>query len=301
MAPASPPLQPKIIDTTAERFESLGFKVRIGKNARLRRGFIAGSDKARLADLDAAFRSKTTKAIICIRGGYGSTRLLPSIDFTAFRKNPKILVGLSDITALLCALSSGSGVTTFHGPMPQSLADPLCPQYSWKRLIDALTADSSSIGSIVKGCPKKGAKVEMIQKGRATGFLMGGNLSMLCSLLGTPYFPDLSKKIVILEEIGEAPYRIDRLLTQLIHSGALNSAAGVALGTFTDCEYKGKHSEYRQTLRDVLRERLTPLGKPVAVGLPFGHTPYNATLPLGTLATLDATAGDLLILEHGVA
>jgi muramoyltetrapeptide carboxypeptidase len=293
-----------VVDQAWERFEKLGYKVQVGRNARHRHGFLAGTDTERAKDLNAAFSSRSIRAIFCIRGGYGLGRILDRIDFGALARNPKIIVGCSDITALLCGAAIFAKVRTFHGPMPSSLVESECPEFTWNSLIQTLSGAPASQGSILSGYPDARSTVFPIRKGKVTAPLIGGNLAVLCSLIGTPFFPSLAGKISFFEDIGETPFRIDRNLTHLLSLGLLDSVAGFALGLFKDCAYRppkaGDPLEYRQDLRDVITERLRPLGKPIIMGLPFGHLPLNATLPIGALATLDATKGDLLIEDSSV-
>jgi muramoyltetrapeptide carboxypeptidase len=305
VAPSSPPLDLTVIERTIHRFEKLGYKVQIGRNARNRHGFLAGSDAQRATDLNAALRSRATRAIMCIRGGYGLGRILDRVDFEALARNPKIIVGCSDITALLCGVAVLSKSRSFHGPMPSALTDPECPDFTWKSLLDTLSGAPTSQGSVLSGYPETNSTVTCIRRGKVTAPLIGGNLAVMCSLIGTPFFPSLAGKILFFEDIGETPFRIDRNLTHLRSLGLLDSVAGFALGLFKDCAYKpfkpGDRIEYRQDLRDVISERLRPLGKPIVMGLPFGHLPYNATLPLGALATLDGNKGDLILEETSVS
>ncbi len=305
VAPSSPPLNPAVIEQTQQRFKQFGYEVRIGRNARARRGFLAGSDSQRIMDLNAALRSRSTRAILCIRGGYGLGRILNRIDFDALGRNPKIIVGCSDITALLCGIAICSKTRSFHGPMPSALIEPECPDFTWKSLLDTLSGGPGCLGSILSDYPDATSSVTSLRKGRVTAPLVGGNLAVLCSLIGTPFFPSLKDKILFFEDIGETPFRIDRNLTHLISLGLLDSVAGFALGLFKDCAYRppkaGEPIEYRQDLRDVITERLRPLGKPIVMGLPFGHLPHNATLPVGALATLDGNRGDLILEETSVS
>jgi len=305
ISPSSPPIKADNIDRFRDHLERLGYQVQIGRYARRRHGFLAGSDSERAHDLNAALSSPTINAIFCIRGGYGLSRILPRIDFKALERNPKIIVGCSDVTALLCATAIYAKVRTFHGPMSSVLMEPECPSFTWDCLLRTMSGADSATGSMVAGYPDKGSTILSIRKGRTTAPLIGGNLAVLCSLIGTTYFPSLRDRILFFEDIGETPFRIDRYLTHLLSLGLLDSVAGFALGLFKDCAYRppkpGEPIEYRQDLKDVITERLKPLGKPILLGLPFGHLPCNATLPLGALATLDATRGDLIIEEQSVA
>jgi muramoyltetrapeptide carboxypeptidase len=300
VSPASPPTNPKVLLQIREQLENLGFKVRLGKYSGERKGYLAGSDRERLSDLNHAFSHRSVRAILCVRGGYGVSRILPAVRFKLLRDDPKIVVGCSDITALLQAGLIEAGVTMFHGPMAQGLVQPDCPNFTWQSLLQNLFKREAAIGSITTGYAGAAA-VEGLRRGVVTAPLVGGNLSILLSLLGTRYFPSLAGKIVCLEDIGEKPFRLDRMLTQLIAVGAFDSVAGFALGDFKDCEYpQAIQTEPLQTVRDVIIERLVPLKKPIVFGLPFGHNPHNATLPLGVCATLNGTAGDLVIEEFGV-
>jgi muramoyltetrapeptide carboxypeptidase len=304
IAPSSPPLLPAVIDEAKEHFERLGYKVQVGQHARQRHGFLAGSDSDRAKDLNAAISSRSIRAILCIRGGYGLGRILGRIDFGKLACNPKIIVGCSDVTALLCGAAIFGKTRAFHGPMPSSLVDPECPEFTWNSFLGTLSGAPTSQGSLVSGHSDARSTVISIRRGRVTAPLIGGNLAVLCSLIGTPFFPSLANKILFFEDIGETPFRIDRNLTHLLSLGLLNSVAGFALGLFKDCAYRppkpGETIEYRQDLKDVITERLRPLGKPIVMGLPFGHVPFNATVPLGALATLDGTKGDLIIEESSV-
>ncbi len=295
VAPASPPLTPDLVPLARKLFEKAGFSVITGKHARERNGFLAGSDAARASDLNAAFRSKKVRAVVCLRGGYGVTRILGRLDFAALRKDPKILVGCSDISALLMGALTQAGMPGLHGPMPQSLCAPDAPRYTLTRLLDALRRGPLSTGSILKGYDEPEKALSVLRRGRASGRLIATNLCSLLTLLGTPYFPDLRGSILCFEEIGETPFRLDRALTQLLNVGAFAGVKGFALGQFIHCAYKPQDARGKQTAKDVLHERLGQLGKPIVMGLPFGHGPYNATLPLGARATLDAGRGDLVI------
>lgn len=272
----------------------------MGTHSSERIGFLAGTDAQRLHDLHEAFASPSIRAIVCARGGYGSGRLVRAIDFNKLRAQPKIFVGSSDLCNILNGCLAHAGLTAFHGPTMQSLLEDTTPEFtlnSWKLQI---TGDSNALGSIKRGLAPEQVRVESLCPGRATGRLIGGNLAVLLSVLGTPLFPCLDDSIVFLEDIGETPFRIDRNLTHLLNIGALDNVRGFALGTFERCAYRPEDAVNKQTLRDVVVDRLAPLGKPIVLGLPFGHTRYNATLPVGALATLDGDAADLIIEELGV-
>ena len=300
VAPASAPADPKGIDRCVAALEALGFRAKLAANVRQRWGFLAGSDRDRAADLMGMFHDPKVKAILCARGGYGSARLLPLLDYAAIRLHPKILVGYSDITSLHCALLRKSNLVSFHGPMLNSdFIKDHCPEFTRQGFLRTLVHPSPA-GSISRGYP--GKTVSILRRGRVSGALVGGNLALLCAALGTPYLPSFRNRILFIEDLDEAPYRFDRMLTQLLNAGLLQQVAGVAVGINRNCKDPKARTanEYRQTLEDVLRERLLPLKLPVVIGLPFGHVRWNATLPVGVRATLDAHEGDLVIEERAV-
>jgi muramoyltetrapeptide carboxypeptidase len=299
ISPASAARERKLLVNGASWLKKQGFRVLMADNSCERMGFLAGEDKKRLADLHAMFRNRQVKAVWCIRGGYGSGRLLSQIDYDLIRQNPKVLVGFSDITALHLALSKCVRLVTFHGPMITShLGKKDCPKYTLSAVLKTIT-QPVAYGSIMRGSGTR--NVEIIRRGRASGALTGGNLSLIIMTMGTPFEIETKGKIVFIEEIEEAPYRIDRFLTQLLLAGKLTDAAGIAIGKCTKCEpttrYRG---EYNQTAADVFRERLGHLRIPIVMGLPFGHIIRTATLPVGVRATLDADRGDLIIEEPAV-
>ncbi len=300
IAPASPPSSDELITKASTYFTNAGFQVVIGQHARERNGYLAGLDSQRLADISDAFSSPSIKAIFCLRGGYGSGRILNAIPFQELSKHPKIFVGSSDLTSILCGCALDGQTLSFHGPTLQSLLDDSCQEFTMASLMQTITGQAGSVGSIRNGYTGP-TPIESLSPGRVTGRLVGGNLTLLNSLIGTRFFPALDDSILFLEDVAEAPYRIDRLLTQLLNIGALQRVRGFALGLFERCEYQPSEARNRQSLRDVLVERLTPLGKPIVLGLPFGHSPHNATLPVGGLATLDAQTSDLILEESPVA
>jgi muramoyltetrapeptide carboxypeptidase len=300
VAPASPPPDPRNIDRAVATLERLGFKPRLAPHARKRRGFLAGNDRDRAGDLMQMFGDPKVKAIICVRGGYGTGRLLPRLDYKTIRANPKIFVGYSDITALHCALLVEADLVSFHGPMLNSdFAKQEPPDFTLHSFLRTLMQPAAP-GSIRAGYNRK--TVTVLRRGIASGRLVGGNITLLCASLATPWQPSFKNRILFFEDVGEVPYRFDRMLTQLLNAGLLQQVAGIAIGINADCHGpRAKRTrEYRQTLEDVFRERLLPLKVPVVAGLPFGHVPLNATLPIGVRVTLDAFKGDLFIDEPAV-
>jgi muramoyltetrapeptide carboxypeptidase len=300
IAPASAPPDPKNIDRSVAVLERLGFQTRLAPNVRKRWGFLAGSDRDRASDLMRMFADRKVKAIVCVRGGYGTARLLPLLDYRTIRANPKIFIGYSDITSLHAAFLVKTNLVTFHGPMLNSdFVKPDFPAFTLQSFLKTLMQPSAP-GSIRDGYKRR--TVTILRRGMASGPLIGGNITLLCASLGTPYQPSFKNCILFFEDLDEAPYRFDRMLTQLLNAGLLQQVAGVAIGINAGCKDPQARNakEYRQTLEDVFKDRLLLLKVPVVAGLPFGHVPHNATLPVGLRATLDAETGDLSVDEAAV-
>jgi muramoyltetrapeptide carboxypeptidase len=299
IAPASAPPDPKAIDYSVAVIEKLGFKVKLSRNVRKRHGFLAGSDRERADDLMRLFADPKVRGILCVRGGYGTARLLPLLDYDLIRRHPKVFVGFSDITSLHFAFLKLARLVSFHGPMLNSdfIREKL-PQFTLDSFLRAVMVPKPA-GSVSKDSKRKAA---ILRSGIAHGRLLGGNLSLICTTIGTKYQPSFRNRILFLEDLEEPPYRFDRMLTHLLNAGLLQQVAGLAIGINANCEdpRTKKSREYRQTLDDVLQERLTSLKIPVVTGLPFGHVPLNATLPVGVRATLDGNRGELIIEEAAV-
>lgn len=289
VAPAGP-LADGAVDRAVSRVSDLGWEPVVGMHARGRRGFLAGSDDERLRDMNAALRSPDIDGIWCLRGGYGTMRILDRIDWAALTARPRPLIGFSDNTALHLA-ARRQGVVSFHGPHPA--AEDYTP-FS----IELLKRSVSEPAPLGKLPFPTGDRPSTVVAGVAEGPLVGGNLSILAALCGTPYAMQASGAVVFLEEVGEPGYRVDRLLSQLLMAGALEGAAGVVVGAFSERPDEGQDG--LPSTRDILLDRLEALGIPVAADFPFGHVADNWTLPVGVRARLDATAGTLEILGTGV-
>ncbi len=296
IAPASGIKDKSKINKGIKFLKQHGFKVIEGKHIRKRKNFLATSDKERLEDLHDMYKNKNVKLILCMRGGYGTNRLLNGIDYELIKKNPKILAGFSDITGLSIAIHRKCNQVIFHSPMLTSnFANDNCPPYTIETFFK-LICDARPAGSLLAGSNKK--KCIIITKGKASGLLTGGNLATVVTTLGTPYEIITKNKIVFLEDVDEALYRVDRMLTHLLNAGKLSDAAGIVLGQFT-LDNAGKN--YNKELKEVLTERLGNLKIPVLMDFPFGHIPFTATIPYGIKATLDAyDKGDLIIEESAV-
>lgn len=278
--------------------EKLGLNPQYSENMRVKKGFLAGTDEQRIADIHAMFEAPEIKGIICARGGYGAQRLLPGINFNLIQKNPKLFIGYSDITALLLAIYKQTGLICFHGPNGDSEFSDFSLQ-QFQQLIFENKAGTLAV-SDPSLPPEFKDSWKVIRPGLVHGELIGGNLTLISTLMGTPYEPDFSGKIVFLEDIGESPYRVDRMLTQLLISGKLQKAHGIALGIFTDCEEKADDPDFPDTfsLAEIIQERLGKLNIPAAYGFPFGHIPYNGILPMGIRAVMDTANGQIRLLEQ---
>ncbi|MBN1441364.1 MAG: LD-carboxypeptidase [Planctomycetes bacterium] len=298
IAPAGP-LDETSVAKAVDSIRREGFAVKLSKGYQQADGYLAASDEVRAAELNAMFRSPEVKAIICLRGGYGSPRILDRIDYEAVRQNPKIFVGYSDITAVLNALQARTGLVVFHGPMAKELGqgDGLSP-FTARHFWSAFVAESPLFEDWGAGLPRSANRLETIVEGTAEGILVGGNLSVVTATVGTPFELDARDAILFLEEVNEKTFRIDRMLNQLRLAGKLSSLRGVLLGRFTNCGPEGVGGA--RSLDVVFREYFGGLGIPVLAGFPAGHVDDHATLPFGIRVRLDATRRKLRLLEAPV-
>lgn len=285
------PLQRLPVEPGVELIASWGLEPILGASVRGRHGFLAGSDDERLADLQLALDDPSIRAIFCARGGYGTGRIIDRLDLSGMRRNPKIVVGYSDVTALHLLLRKELGLVSFHGPV---LAR------NWEA--DGWSADHLRRTLMSPGSagrlphPAGYPPVETLVPGEVTGPVVGGNLTLLAGSLGTPTAVDASAAILLIEEVHEAPYAVDHLLTQLRRAGVLEAAAGVVVGECLHCE-AGPDDPPSPAVRDVFAEVFVSLGLPSVYGVACGHGAAQLTVPLGVPATLDAAAGTLTIIE----
>jgi len=273
-----------------EAIDALGYKVIVADSCREEYGYLSGTDASRAKGLNQMFRDDRVDAVVCMRGGYGVTRILDRVDFDVIRANPKLLLGYSDITALHTAIHEKVGMVTIHGPMPDR-AWMEFDDFSRRSMLRALTS-TEPLGTLYN---PEGTAPKCVVPGRCEGRLVGGNLSLIAALCGTPYQLNPEGKVLLLEDVGEYVYRLDSMLTQLRLAGMFEKCAGVVLGGFTRCteEYK----RYALSLEDVIRDVVVPAGKPVLANLSIGHTPVKITVPLGVNCAVDAEAGTLTITE----
>lgn len=309
---------------------SLGLNPRVGAHVYDRHGYLAGTDESRAADINGMFADPAVRAIFCARGGWGSARALPFVNWDVVRANPKPLIGFSDITALHLAIATRGGFPTIHAPNaeanwgPQSLGtlrsllfdaglpfyqNPAGPAPIPAASPPALQTPAAPVGATapvpmpvpVQAPPViRPLGIETFRPGRASGRLLGGNLTVLSTLIGTPYLPSFDGAILFLEDVDEAVYSMDRMLTQLALSGILRRVAGVVFGRCARCGSPAAASS-NFTLSDVLGRHLRPLGVPAFSGLMIGHIANQISVPVGVRAEMDADAGTLRALEAAVA
>ncbi|HCA80863.1 MAG TPA: LD-carboxypeptidase [Bacteroidetes bacterium] len=295
VSPASAPSAQEKIDKGVRYLEGLGYRVKVGRHVMDEHGYLAGSDEHRAEDFNEMLRDRTVKAIIAVRGGYGTPRILQLVDYAAVRRTPKIIVGYSDLTALQLALYRKTGLVTFSGPMlgveMWDSIDPYTEEHFWR-----LVTSPSKAGALEN---PDGERMSGHNSGKARGTLLGGNLSLLMSLLATPYAPNLQSAILAVEDVDELPHRVDRMFTQLFLSGILRRIAGLVLGKFTDC-VPSDPSKPHLTVERVIDEMLQRVQCPVLGNVQFGHIPRKLTLPLGVSTAIDSRSRCLNILEGAV-
>jgi len=270
VAPSSP-FNRKTFDQGIRALESMGFRTSVPDDIYKKDGYLAGSDSHRAALVNRLFTDKAIKAILCAKGGFGAIRILPLLDYPSIRENPKIFVGFSDVSALLTVLYKRCGLVTYHGPMVTFLGN------ATEKTKDAMrSAFSSNIRP--EFTAKNGTAVKA---GLASGPVVGGNLTTLCHLLGTPFEPEFKNHILLLEDRGEESYRIDRMLTQMKYAGCFDGLSGLVLGSFEDC---GKLNDIFRIVADTFKD----MDIPILAGFDIGHGRDNITIPIGIEATLDA-------------
>jgi muramoyltetrapeptide carboxypeptidase len=284
----SGPTRPDRVARGIQLLTQWGLRVVTAPNTYARLGYLAGPDGARLADVNLALRSPRVRGVVCTRGGYGSQRIVDDLNLDAVRADPKVVLGFSDITALQLALWRGARLATVHGPGAAWLDRRTGPEAA-----HALRAALMTTAPIVVRAreDEETSPIRLPGPGApVTGSLLGGNLSLLTASIGTVDLPDLTGAILLIEEVAEPPYKVDRMLTHLHRAGALANLAGVAVGQFTDCA-----DDWPTSIVDILVERLAPLGVPVLGGLPMGHGQNQISVPVGVPATLDVAAGTLRV------
>ncbi len=299
IAPASPPDEKVDIGFAGDVIRSLGFEVREGRNLYANTQYLAGTDQQRADDVNAMFADPGVDGIFCVTGGYGTTRILPFIDYDTVAANPKALIGYSDITGILNALYARTGLIGFHGPVAlRNFGDYALAEFRKVLMqgeapvpIGAPPPFESGPGQV-----DRRNRLYTITGGRGRGRLVGGNLTLMTSMTGSPYLPDFRGNILFLEDIDEAPYRVDRMLTELWLAGHLDHLAGVVLGRFTEGEARGNSF----TLEQIFEDRFGGLGIPVVRGFMIGHMKDITTMPVGAMAELDGDTAALTLLEPAI-
>jgi muramoyltetrapeptide carboxypeptidase len=295
VSPASPPSAIEKIYKGAEYFERLGYRVAFGKNVEKVYGYLAGSDRERADDLNAMFADPKIKAIVAVRGGYGTPRILPLLNYSLIKKNPKILVGYSDLTGLQLALYRKTGLVSFSGPMAGvemfKGIDPFTEEHFWSCVTSA-----KKLGEVKN---PDGKLFRTIVPGKGSGVLLGGNLSLIVALAGSSYLPSFKGSLLFIEDVEEETYRFDRMLNQLRITNILRDTSGVIVGELTDVKTSDTSKPYL-TVEQVMDDYLAGLKKPVATGLVYGHISRKLTVPVGIKATLDASKGTFRFDEAAV-
>jgi muramoyltetrapeptide carboxypeptidase len=278
-----------------EALEALGFKVKLGENLQNRRGHLAGTDEERAKDLNDMFADQNVKGVICIRGGSGAARILPLIDYELIKQNPKPLLGYSDITALHCAIQAQTGLITFHGPNGSG---------SWNsfnvKQFEQIFFDKTKV-TYKNEQPKgddlviKANRIQTLKSGTAEGKILCGNLTVLTALSGTPYYPNFTDSILFIEDIGEDPYKIDRMMSTLRLNGTLGKINGFIFGQCSDCEPGGGYGSL--SVDQVMDDYILPLGIPAYTGAMIGHISKQFIIPVGAKVKMDASEGTFQLVD----
>jgi muramoyltetrapeptide carboxypeptidase len=296
--PASATWEPIDIDIVEDTLTALGLVAKRGAHLLDRRGSLAGTDRDRAADVMAMFTDPSVKAVLPVRGGWGCARILPHLDFEAIRRNPKVLMGYSDLTALLLSIQARTGLVTFHGPNGASDWNPTSADFFRRVVLQGEAVTFSNPRDKGETLAQTEYRIKTITPGVARGRLLGGNLSVLTALLGSPYLPDFRDAVLFLEDVNEAPYRIDRMLTHLSLAGVLKGARAVVWGTCHECEPDAGFGS--ATIPDLLDDHIKPLGVPAWRGALVGHIDRQFTLPIGAEVEVDAVAGTIRMLAPAV-
>ncbi len=289
----SGPTDKENIERGIKTLENFGYKVKLSSSCYDKYGYLAGDDRTRANGFNEMFKDKGVDAIMCLRGGYGAPRILDMLDYEIVKKNPKIFIGYSDITGIHVVLNKVCELVTFHGPMATTEVSKGMDDFTTDSLLKSLTCDDP-IGLISN---PDGYEIKTLVGGEAEGEIVGGNLSLIAGCIGTPYEIDTKGKLLVLEDVDEEPYRIDRMLTQLALSGKLKDANGIILGDFNNCD---RDDEDSLSLLQVIKDIIIPFNKPTIYNLQVGHCKSKITLPLGVKAKLNSSAKKLVIVESAL-
>ncbi len=290
----------EVLQKTIQILKSLGFKTYHTNRVLGNHGYFSNTDIERAKDVNEMFANPKIDGVLCIRGGYGCTRILHLLDYDNIKNNPKVLVGFSDVTALISAIYKETGLVAYHGPVGSTLDDTYSQKY-----LEKVVARKKNTLTIKNAVLKEKEFLNdpvydryTITDGIAEGELAGGSLTLINALIGTPHEIDFTNKIVFLEDVEEAPYRMDRMLTQLLEGDTFTKAKGIMFGVCKGCDRQKEKGNF--TLREVIMDRISSLGIPAAYGMSFGHVPNNFTIPVGVKASFDANKMTLKLLEPAV-
>jgi len=294
VAPSSSLRQADKLEKSIKVLEQQGFKVVIGESCGKKYGYLSGSDEIRARDINTMFQDSDIDAVFCLKGGYGTPRILDMLDYDMIKENPKIFIGYSDITAIHIVLNQKCDLITFHGPMAASDMLEDFNEFSKKSYIGAIT----SIKPLGQMNNPVGVEIKSMVPGKVSGKIIGGNLSLIAATIGTPFEIDTKGKILFLEDVDEFTYSVDRMLTQLRLSGKLNDCEGIILGDFTNC--LPQYENFDHTLMEVFHDIIVQTKKPTIYNFMAGHCTSKITIPLGVESLLDADSCTLTITESAL-
>ncbi|MEO7272515.1 MAG: LD-carboxypeptidase [Vicinamibacterales bacterium] len=298
VAPASATFNTLDLQIARESLEALGLKVEVGRHVLDRHGYLAGQDEDRAADINRFFANPDVRAVLPLRGGWGASRVLTWLDYEAIRRNPKIVLGYSDITALHMAIAAKTGLITFHGPNGMGRWDAFSVNWVRRVLFDAEAVTLENLHDKGDFLVQTENRVQTIRPGTARGRILGGNLTVLTAIMGSPYVPDFTDAILFVEDVGEDIYRIDRMLTTLKLAGILGRLRGFVWGTCSECEPGSGFGSL--TFEELFQDHIAPLEIPAWQGAMIGHRTPQFTIPEGVEVEIDATAGRIRMLEPAV-
>jgi muramoyltetrapeptide carboxypeptidase len=298
VAPASATFETMELEIAKESLQALGLEVLVAGHLLDRHGYLAGQDRDRAADINRAFADPSVSAVLPIRGGWGSSRLLPYLDFEAIRRSPKIVLGFSDITALLLSIHARTGLVTFHGPNGMGRWDDFSVGWVRRILFEAEAATMENPRDRGEFIVQTENRTRTITPGMARGRMLGGNLSVLAAIVGSPYIPDWDGAILFLEDVGEDLYRVDRMMTTLKLAGILDRIRGFVFGTCSECEPGEGYASL--TLEEIFEDHVKPLKVPAWHGAMIGHRMPQFTIAEGIEVEIDASAGRIRMLEPAV-
>lgn len=291
-APAGPIKDLNEVHEFTSVLKNLGFRVKVGENVADQHGYFSADDQARAHDFMSLIEDEEVDGVFAIRGGWGCARMLQYLDFDVIGRNPKVILGFSDVTTLLNAITAKTGIVTFHGPSGNSSWNDYSVSYLQKTVMEVRRVE-------YRNTSPADAPIITYQSGKASGQLYGGNLSVIASLIGSKYLPDWKGKILFLEDVNEEPYRIDRMLTQLDLAGVFDSVAGIVLGGFRKCEAEEPDRSF--TLIEVFEQHFSKRTYPIFYGAQIGHLENKFTIPVGQVAEIDADAGTIYLTYPAVS